>query len=82
MQVRLSRYAGISMVVAVCLALGACKGRENAATSDTANRAGSDTAMGGMAKASDTARKVTLISREPRALRSPRLQIAVRDGRS
>src|SRR5918911_898476 len=54
MQVRLSRYAGISMVVAVCLALGACKGKENAATSDTTKGATTDTAMGGMAKTGDT----------------------------
>jgi putative membrane protein len=42
------------MVVAVCLALGACKGKENAATADTTKGATTDTAMGGMAKTGDT----------------------------
>ena len=55
MQVQLSRYASISMVVAVCLALGACKGKENAATTDTSKGTSTtDTAMGGMAKTGDT----------------------------
>jgi putative membrane protein len=53
MQVQLSRYASISMVVAVCLALGACKGKENAATADT-TKGTTDTSMGGMAKTGDT----------------------------
>jgi putative membrane protein len=54
MQFQLSRYASISMVVAVCLALGACKGKENAAASDSTKGTTTDTSMGGVAKASDS----------------------------
>jgi putative membrane protein len=56
MQVQLSRYAGTSILLAACVALGACKGKENNASADSAGGAMSaagDTARGGTA-ASDT----------------------------
>jgi putative membrane protein len=52
MQVKLWRYAGLSMAVAACITVGACKGRERAAASDTAMRgATTETAAG---RATDT----------------------------